>query len=148
MNDGGENTNVEYSEQDKDRFVKLFIHWDTNYWYSVYIFLLIMGMLVVAYTQILINSEDIINEPKYLDLISFCGLGISIVWLFVLNRKFTVMKGVLEVMESNVKKDIDNKINERAKNPKYLSFFKSHWLVNYLLPVIFICFWIIMFARY
>ena len=122
----------------------LYIHWDTNYWYSVYIFLILQGALIVAYTQILINSNIINNELKYLEGIAISGVILTIVWIFILNKKFAFTYWSQEELKELSGFNIWKNVNDTEKNIPYLASIPSSIFMNDVLPILFIAFWFIL----
>jgi len=122
----------------------LYIHWDTNYWYSVYIFLILQGALIVAYTQILVNPDVIANESKFLELIAISGVILAIVWIFLLNRKFSFTYWAQEELKTLSKFKIWDNVGGLKKSILYLSFIPSSFVMNYVLPIGFMMFWIFL----
>ena len=78
------------SEDNKLNVIKdLYVHWNKNYWYSVYIFLIIQGLIILALTEVLKATGNVNNENRILSLFVLLGIIFSILWCLVLNRKFS-----------------------------------------------------------
>jgi len=129
---------------------------DESYWTSVNVFILIVGLLLAGYSQI-------IDKPKQL-LYVYCIAGISIclIWLFVSHRKmaFTyIAEDVGRDLERTIysdlqdggfftrskkifKNDDDEWLNEFFKRRKIFTKIGSAFLMSFILPTVMIVIWI------
>ena len=134
------------SEDNKLNVIKdLYCHWDRNFWYSVYIYLIIQGLLIVALTEILRSTGDISNENNILSLLVISGILFSIVWCLVLNRKFTFIKFSQEKLKNFLGGDIWDNIEKYSDIKKHFmnfSFISSNLLINKILTTGFLLIWI------
>ncbi len=136
------------SEDNKLNVVKdLYVHWCKNYWNSVYIFLVIQGLLIVALTEVLKATGDVSNETKILSLLILSGIIFSILWCFVLNRKFSYIYHSKEKLKSILGSEIWDDVKsceDFKKNFWYFSFIESNIIINKILTTGLILFWLIM----
>jgi hypothetical protein len=125
----------------------LYINWDKGYWYSVYVFLVIQGLIIVALTDILKASGTIGNGNAILSMLVLSGISFTILWCLVLNRKFSFIYHAQEELKSKLGKNIWDNIEKNSdfkKNFWYFSFIPSSIIVNRILMTGFILFWLIM----
>ena len=127
-------------------YTNLFIHWDSNYWYAFYVFLLLQGSFIVAFTQIFLR-ETINNRLIFLTYISISGCVLSIIWLFVMNRKMTYTYGAEEELKKKIPEiwiSTKNKQIFSFKKPNtYFTFIPSSLLIRTVFPLLFFVFWLI-----
>ena len=147
--------------QKYDILVSIWKRWDESYWTSFYVFVLVTGLLFAGYAQI--YDREIIIAC----IISIAGIIISIIWIFILNRKLTHI--YLAEKEGRkleelifVNKDINQKLSlgcfRATKNPdrKFLSdMFKSRQiltnvssglLVSLAIPIVIVLTWFAVFV--
>lgn len=127
-------------------YTDLYIHWDSTYWYAFYVFLILQGSFIVAFTQVFIN-EKLPDRPNFLFIISMSGLALSLIWLFVMNRKMTYTLGAQEQLKTQVPMIYESAHNLQTfswKKPRtYLTWMSSALLVHTVFPILFIAFWIL-----
>jgi len=70
----------------------LFQHWDNSFWSATYVFLALQGALLFAFAQVYTNP-NIGGEKVILMIFSIGGAIISLLWLFVMNRKMSYTRG-------------------------------------------------------
>lgn len=116
-------------------YSNLFCHWDSSFWNATYVFLAIQGALIVAFTQALSNERLLI-------FISLIGAFLSLIWLFVVNRKWIYT----DQTEGFLKKSLYElymKINEKKKG---LAKFSSARIISIWLPLFFLIGWMGVFV--
>jgi hypothetical protein len=120
-------------------YTDLFVHWDSSYWYAFYVFLVLQGALIVAFTDVYTS-----NAPNGRDTILFIipmgGLILSGLWMLVMNRKFTYTLGAQE----QLKTIIPEVYISAKKMQKGLANTSSSLIVNKILPLLFVGFWFIL----
>ncbi len=132
---------------------------DESYWTSVNIFILIIGLLLAGYSQI-IDIKTIAKPLLYVYCIA--AILISLIWLFVLHRKkaFTYIveeigrelerttysdlaKGGFFMMSEEIFRKGDEKLlNKFFKKRKIFTKVGSAVLVTFILPTGMIVIWI------
>lgn len=120
-------------------YSELFRHWDQNYWYACYIFLVIQGAILVAFTQIFVNIT-ITGRNIVLPIVTIVGIVFSLLWFFVMRRKISYTHGAEKQLREILKKmyqDIENLQVGPAK-------VRSSLVVHTYLPFSFILMWIIL----
>jgi hypothetical protein len=136
------------SEDNKLNVIKdLYVHWDKSYWYSVYIFLIIQGLITVALTEVLKSTGSITNENLILSLLVMSGIIFSILWCFVLNRKFSYIHHSQEKLKGKLGSEIWDNIKsceDIRKKFWYFSFVNSNIIINKVLMTGFILFWLVI----
>lgn len=136
------------SEDNKLNVIKdLYVHWDKSYWYSVYIFLIIQGLITVALTEVLKSTGSITNENLILSLLVMSGIIFSILWCFVLNRKFSYIYHSQEKLKGKLGSEIWDNIKsceDIRKKFWYFSFVNSNIIINKVLMTGFILFWLVI----
>ena len=119
-----EENNVNNAKETKDRNEELkkyesinsiWRRYDESYWFSFHMFIIIMGLLLVGYSQVINTSIFSI----FLSII-YCGAGmsISLIWLFVLHKKMAFTYIAEEVgrdLEDTIFPDFYKGIFTRAK---------------------------------
>ena len=120
----------------------IFIHYNSDYWHSVYIFLILQSAFIVSYTQILINSGSVLNENAILRIIAIIGVAFSFFWLLVLNRKYSYTIGSQLLLESNTSTEQIWKNAKGIQGEKDKASVSSAIIVHTLLPILFAIFWI------
>jgi len=136
------------SEDNKLNVVKdLYVHWNKNYWNSVYIFLIIQGLIVVALTGILSETGNVSNENRIISLLVLSGMIFSIVWFFVLNRRYSYIyhaqHNLKDKLGSIIWDNIDN-CSDMKKHFWYFSFIPTNILIDKILVIGLILFWLII----
>jgi len=136
------------SEDNKLNIVKdLYVHWNKSYWYSVYIFLIIQGFIIVALTEVLKATGSVANENKIITLLVLSGLIFSIIWFFVLNRKYSYLHHSQNKLKDNLGSSIWDNIDNCSDMKKhfwYFSFIQNNIIIDKILMFGFILFWLIM----
>jgi hypothetical protein len=136
------------SEDNKLNVIKdLYVHWDKSYWYSVYIFLIIQGLIIVSLTEVLKATGAIANENMILSLLVLSGIFLSILWCFVLNRKFSYIYHSREKLKGILGSDIWDNIKlceDFKKKFWYFSFINNNVIINKVLMTGFILLWIVI----
>ncbi len=125
----------------------LYINWDKCYWYSIYVYLIIQGLIIVALTEVLKAAGDIGNESKILGILVFSGIIFSILWCFVLNRKFSFVYHSQEELKSKLGNKIWDNIKKNSdlkKNFWYFAFIPYNIVIDKILMTGFIVFWLFM----
>ena len=75
------------SEDNKLNVIKdLYVNWNKSFWYSVYIYLVIEGLIIVALTEVMKSTGNIMNENSILSLLVILGILFTVIWCLVLNR--------------------------------------------------------------
>ena len=122
-------------------FKDLFIHWDSNLWYAVYVFLGIEIALIVAFTQVFI-TPNLSKKDSILQLIAISGLILSILWLFILPRKLSYSLGVFELIKGSYT-ELKVKIKDERKKKRFIlvSWASSAYIVTVVIPILFLAFW-------
>ena len=115
----------------------LFVHWDSSYWYAFYVFLVLQGALIVAFTQVY-TTTSLNGRLTTLLIISIGGIVLSLIWLLVMNRKMTYTRGA----EDQLKKYLPEIWIDAKKKQKKLAKIPSSIMVHTILPALFILFWI------
>lgn len=136
------------SEDNKLNVVKdLYVHWHKNYWNSAYIFLIIQGLIIVALTEVLKATGNVSNENKILSMLVLSGIIFSIIWCFVLNRKYSFIyhsqNQLKEKLGSTIWDNIDN-CSDMKKHFWYFSFIPTNIIIDKILMTGFVLFWLIM----
>lgn len=125
----------------------VYLHWNKSYWHSVYIFLIIQGFIIFMLTEILKASSTIGNENRLLSIIVLAGIFFTILWCFVLNRKFSFLYHAQEELKSKLGKNIWNNVEKDSDFKKhfwYFSFIPSNIIINRIMTTGFIVFWVIL----
>lgn len=122
-------------------YTNLFIHWDSSFWNAFYVFLVIQGALLVAFTETFKNYGKF-EYNLILYSICFIGIIISILWLFVMNRKMTYTYGT----EKEIKKLIEPVYESIYRlQTTFLTKRSSAEIVKNGIPLIFIFLWFVFF---
>ena len=134
------------SEDNKLNVIKdLYCHWDRNFWYSVYIYLIIQGFIIIALTEVLKSTAIIANENIIISLLVISGILFSIIWCLVLNRKFKFVELSQDKLKNFLGGDIWDNIEKNSdirKNFKDFSFIRSSVLINKILTTGFLIIWL------
>ncbi len=105
-----------------------------------YIFLLSHSMMFVAFTAILENR----NKPV-LCALSICGAFMSLIWLYVSYRQYTVFKETRDYLDE-VCIEIKQFRDKRSRVNICGHEIKSHPIVLYGIPIIVFAAWIVFFV--
>ena len=136
------------SEDNKLNIVKdLYVHWNKSYWYSVYFFIIIQGFIIVALTEILKATGNVTNENKIISMLVLSGLIFSIIWFFVLNRKYSYLHHSQNKLKDNLGSSIWDNIDNCSDMKKhfwYFSFIQNNIIIDKILIIGIILFWLIM----
>lgn len=149
---------IENNLKKYEQVISIWKRWDESYWTSVYVFILVLGLMFAGFSQIY-------DKSKIIALI-FCitGVLISLIWMLILHKKLAHIyiaesEGrIFEMMLfSNTKfngcfalnkKYSENQLPEISnifKWRKILTEFSSGFLVSFVLPLIFIAIWSVIF---
>lgn len=115
-------------------YANLFCHWDSSFWNATYVFLAIQGALIVAGTQVY-------HDEILLIYISLIGTFLSLMWLFVVLRKWIYTDQSQNFLIEHLKELYDN-IKEKKKWP---AIFSSAKIMIYVLPSSFLFGWMMVF---
>ena len=88
--------------------ISIWKRWDESYWTSFHMFLIVEGLLLAGYSQV-IDIRDITKISNYSIIYSLAGIAITILWLFVLHKKmaFTYLaEDVARELENSVFTDL------------------------------------------
>ena len=160
-----EKKNEKINEMDRkltnyESIISIWRRTDESYWTSVNMFILIEGLLLAGYSQI-------IGRPKQL-LCVYCiaGILIGLIWLFVLNRKMAfsyiaeevgrdlekttysdLKKGGFFMRSKKIffKKNMDKQwLKEYYNGREIFARYGSSWLMSIFLPIVMVVIWFVI----